>query len=345
MGAQSPASVHGDSGQSKSHPIWSADNNHSIRQHTVHMPWTSHDMPLLAGRTAVVTGANSGIGFATACALATHGADVTLAVRDLAKGEAAATRMRDQGASAVLVRRLDLADLACVHEFAEQWGNEHPDGLDLLVNNAGVMAIPRELTVDGFERQLATNYLGHYALTGLLLPALLAQPQSRIVCLSSNAHRSAKRINFDDLMGARRYSAWGAYAQSKLALLLFTSELQHRLHRIGSSTKAMAAHPGLSASNLFSGILNVGKVPVLGTGVGLLSAAVGQSASMGALPVLFAATAPDVAGDSYIGPDGPGQLRGYPQLVDRSAAAMNIEAAQRLWLVSQELTHVTIPVD
>ena len=317
----------------------------SGRLHTVHMPWSADDMPRLAGRRAIVTGANSGIGYATALALALHGAAVTLAVRDAAKGEAAAARMRELGAEQVLVGSLDLADLASVHTFADSWGHEHPEGLDLLINNAGVMAIPRAVTVDGFERQLATNYLGHYALTGLLLPALLAQPQSRVVSVSSNAHRTAKRIDFDDLMGARRYRAWGAYAQSKLAVLLFTNELQSRLHRIGSSTKAMAAHPGLSSTELFSGVMHLRKVPIAGAAASAFGAMAGQPASMGALPTLFAATSPDLHGDSYIGPDGPGQWRGHPTLVDRSDAALDVKAAQRLWDVSEQLTGVRIPLD
>ncbi len=311
----------------------------------MHMPWTPADMPSLHGRRAVVTGANGGIGFFTALELSKHGADVTLAVRDLSKGQAAEQRMKSSGAGALSVRQLDLASLASVRNFADQWSHENPSGLDLLIYNAGVMAIPRQLTPDGFEMQFATNYLGHFALTALLMPALLAQPQARIVNVTSNAHRLAKGINFDDLMGERRYRAWGAYGQSKLAQLLFTNELQVRLDRIGSSAKSLAAHPGYAATDLYRAPLRLGHIPFANALLAQVGSVFGQSAEQGAMPTLFAATAPDLNGDSYIGPDGAGQWKGYPQLVDSSAAAMDIQAATRLWNVSQELTGIRFPLD
>ncbi|MDP2287801.1 MAG: oxidoreductase [Actinomycetota bacterium] len=309
------------------------------------MPWTPADMPNLHGRRAVVTGSNGGIGYFTALELSKHGAAVTLAVRDLAKGQAAAQRMRGAGAGELAVLQLDLASQASVHAFADQWSHQNPAGLDLLINNAGVMAIPRGLSPDGFELQFATNYLGHFALTALLLPALLAQPQARIVNVTSNAHRFARSINFDDLMGERRYRAWGAYSQSKLAQLLFTNELQVRLNRIGSSAKSLAAHPGYAATGLYSAPLRLTHLPFATSVLTQIGSMFGQSAEMGAMPSLFAATAPDLNGDSYIGPNGAGQWKGYPQLVDRSAAAIDFAAATRLWSVSEELTGVQFPLD
>lgn len=302
-------------------------------------------MPSLQGRRAVVTGANGGIGYFTALELSKHGADVTLAVRDLTKGQGAAQQMTKAGAGALSVRQLDLSKLSSVRDFADQWSQENPEGLDLLINNAGVMAIPRQFTPDGFEMQFATNYLGHFALTALLMPALLAQPQTRIVNVTSNAHRFAKGINFDDLMGEKRYRAWGAYGQSKLAQLLFTNELQVRLDRIGSSAKSLAAHPGYAATGLYRAPLRLGHIPFANTLLTQVGSVLGQSAEQGAMPTLFAATAPDLNGDSYIGPNGAGQWKGYPQLVDRSAAAMDVQAATRLWLVSEELTGVHFPLD
>jgi NAD(P)-dependent dehydrogenase (short-subunit alcohol dehydrogenase family) len=214
------------------------------------VPWTEADLLDLAGRRVVVTGANSGLGFETARALAQHGAEVTLAVRSVAKGEDAAERIRSVAPSAALaVAELDLADLASVRAFVKRWTEDHPDGLHLLVNNAGVMAIPRRETADGFEMQLGTNHLGHFALTGLLLDSLAAVPGARVVTVSSAAHRFG-RMDFGDLMGVRRYNAWLAYGQSKLANLLFTSELQRRLERAGLPVTALAAHPGYAATNL-----------------------------------------------------------------------------------------------
>ena len=207
--------------------------------------WTEADLPDLSGRTALVTGANSGLGFHTARALAAHGADVTLAVRNVDKGSQARDLIRAATPDArVSVEALDLASLASIRAFADQWSAAHPDGLDLLINNAGVMATPRRTTPDGFELQFGTNHLGHFALTGLLLPALVARPRSRVVTVSSGAHRFG-RMDFDDLMGHRRYLRWRAYGQSKLANLLFTAELQRRLDLNAVADTRPGRPPGL----------------------------------------------------------------------------------------------------
>lgn len=301
-------------------------------------------MPDLTGRSAVVTGANSGIGYYTAQALARNGADVTLAVRDVAKGNAAIETMGPQPGN-LEVWRLDLADLTSVGTFAESWSSAHDSGLDLLINNAGVMAIPRRESADGHEVQLATNHLGHFALTGLLLPALIAIPHSRVVNVSSGAHRMARKINFDDLMGEERYSKWGAYGQSKLANLLFTSELQRRLAANDLTVTTSAAHPGYAATNLqgvgpaMRGASLEGKLTAVANKV------FAQSPQMGALPTLFAATMPGLPGNSYVGPSGLGEVRGHPKLVDRSEAAKDLQQARLLWEASEELTGVRYPLD
>lgn len=307
--------------------------------------WTEADLPDLSGRTALVTGANSGLGFHTARALAAHGADVTLAVRNVDKGSQARDLIRAATPDArVSVEALDLASLASIRAFADQWSAAHPDGLDLLINNAGVMATPRRTTPDGFELQFGTNHLGHFALTGLLLPALVARPRSRVVTVSSGAHRFG-RMDFDDLMGHRRYLRWRAYGQSKLANLLFTAELQRRLDLNAVATLALAAHPGYAATNLQAVGPQMDGRSWLG---GIMDAANGvlaQSAEMGALPTLFAATAPGLPGNSYIGPDGFMEQRGWPRIVDRSAAAKNVADAERLWTASEALTGVRYPLD
>lgn len=304
------------------------------------MPWTEADLPDLTGWRAVVTGANSGLGFETARALARHGASVTLAVRSVPKGQDALARIRaDAPAATVTVEELDLADLGSVRDFAQRWTAANPDGLHLLVNNAGVMAIPRRETADGFEMQLGTNHLGHFALTGLLLDALAAVPKARVVTVSSAAHRFG-RMSFDDLMGTRHYSAWRAYGQSKLANLLFTSELQRRLQHAGLAVTAMAAHPGYAATNL-QGVAPSMRGSSVGERVtGLGNRLFAQSAAMGALPTLYAATVPGLPGGSFVGPDGWLGQRGYPRVVDRSRAAKSRADAERLWRVSEDLTGV-----
>jgi len=313
----------------------------SAAQLPKHLKWTPKDMPDLTGRRALVTGANSGIGWWTTKALAEHGAEVTMAVRNLAKGEQAAAQLP----AGVEIQLLDLADLSSVQAFAQAWSAEHPDGLDLLINNAGIMAVPRRLTGDGHETQFATNHLGHFALTGLLLPALVARPHSRVVTVSSQAHRFG-RMNFDDLMGARRYNSWRAYGQSKLANLLFTSELQRRVDLAGMSITACAAHPGFAATNLiFDGFPGVERRSITDRVKALGSRTFAQSAEMGALPTLFAATYPGLPGDTYVGPDGFGEQRGHPRIVQRSDSARSQTDAQRLWTLSEELTGVHYPFD
>lgn len=304
------------------------------------MAWTEADLPDLTGRRVIVTGANSGLGYETARALAQHGATVTLAVRSVPKGRDAADRIRDLTPSAaVTAEELDLASLASVRAFAQRWTAANPDGLHLLVNNAGVMAIPRRETADGFEMQLGTNHLGHFALTGLLLDALAAVPDARVVTVSSAAHRFG-RMDFDDLMGTRRYNAWRAYGQSKLANLLFTSELQRRLQHAGLPVTAMAAHPGYAATNL-QGVAPSMRGSSLGERVTELgNRLIAQSATMGALPTLYAATAPGLPGDTFVGPDRWFEQRGHPKVVGRSRAAKSGADAARLWSVSEELTAV-----
>ncbi len=302
-------------------------------------------MPDLTGRRAIVTGANSGLGFHTAHELAAHGAQVCLAVRNPARGDDAAARIRAVVPHAdVEVLALDLADLASVRAFASGWSVLHPDGLDLLINNAGIMAIPRMTTADGFEMQFGTNHLGHFALTGLLLPALIARPRSRVVTVSSGAHRMGS-MHFDDLMGARRYRSWGAYGQSKLSNLLFTAELQRRLDHSGVHVGAFAAHPGFASTNLqAAGPTLSGRGWLVGP-TELATRVLGQSAEMGALPTLFAATAAGLPGGSYIGPDGFLEQRGHPRIVGRSKAAQSVVDAVRLWSISEDLTGVTYALE
>ena len=300
--------------------------------------WTAAAIPSLAGLRAVVTGANSGLGYETALALAAHGAQVTMAVRDTAKGDAAAQQIRAQAPQASIeVRRLDLADLASIDEFAWLWRESHPDGLDMLINNAGIMAIPRRETADGFEMQLGTNHLGHFALTGRLLDAI--RPEGRIVTVSSQAHRMG-RMDFDDLMGERKYGAWRAYGQSKLANLLFMRSLAERLERAGSTIASVAAHPGFASTHLQAVAPEMkgrGWQVKIMDGVNKVMA---QSAAMGALPTLYAATFPAIRSGDYVGPDGFGEQRGHPKLVGMNASARDDEAANRLWTVSEDLTGV-----
>ena len=302
--------------------------------------WTAAAIPSLTGRRVIVTGANSGIGFETAKVLTAKGATVTLAVRDPKKGEHAAAAM---GPLATPMQ-LDLTSLDSVRKFAAEWSEQNPEGLDLLINNAGIMAIPRTITTDGFEAQLATNHLGHFALTGLLIPALVAVPNSRVVTVSSLAHKMVRGMNFDDLMGERKYRSWNAYGQSKLANLLFTAELQRKLTRDGYSTIAVAAHPGFTSTNLQGTAAKMKGNALEFQITEFVSRRVGQSPEMGVLPTLFAATAPGLPGDSYVGPKDLKQSRGYPVLVDRSAAAQNMAEAARLWEVSTELTGVEYPL-
>ena len=285
--------------------------------------WTAADLPALDGRSAVVTGANSGLGLVTARELARAGARVVLAVRDTTRGERAASTI----AGDTEVRELDLADLASVRAFAHGWDGE----LDLLINNAGVMAVPERRTKDGFELQIGTNHLGHFALTNLLLGRI----SGRVVTVSSTAHR-AGRIRLDDLNWERDpYERWPAYCQSKLANLLFTMELQRRLEQAGSAVVAHAAHPGYASTNLQGHTGNAVQHVFMSVTNRLLA----QSDRMGALPTLYAATQ-DLPPDSYVGPRGLTEQRGYPGAAGRTPASRDPEVARRLWELSEELTGV-----
>jgi NAD(P)-dependent dehydrogenase (short-subunit alcohol dehydrogenase family) len=293
--------------------------------------FSAADIPDLTGKTAIVTGASSGIGRTAAAALANAGARVVLAVRDQGRGEAAAATMP----GATEVRLLDLADLESVRAFADGWQGE----IDLLINNAGVMAPPLTRTADGFELQFGTNHLGHFALTNRLLPNVTG----RVVTLSSGMHQIGA-IDFADLnWERRRYRPWRAYGQSKLANLLFTSELQRRLTQAGSPVKATAAHPGYAATNLQrppAGQSRSGS-QFMGFAMALGNQLVAQDATSGALPTLYAAVA-DIPGDSYAGPGGI-TMHGPPKLGRRSAAARDADVARRLWAASETLTEVAFP--
>jgi NAD(P)-dependent dehydrogenase (short-subunit alcohol dehydrogenase family) len=284
--------------------------------------WIAADVPDQSGRTFIVTGANSGLGAATARVLAECGARVVLACRNVEKGAAAAATMSGD----VSVRQLDLADLASVRAFAE-----NTERFDVLVNNAGVMAVPLRRTADGFESQIGTNFLGHFALTVQLLPVIA----DRVVTVSSNAHRWG-RINIDDLNWQRRhYRRWLAYGQSKLADLMFAHELQRRLHAAGSTLRSVAAHPGYAATELQSGTESrADRIMSLGNRL------IAQSAERGALPIVYAATMADVRGGEYWGPDGLGELRGHPTRVGSSRSSRDVRTAALLWTRAEELTGV-----
>ncbi len=304
--------------------------------------FTAADVPDQSGRAAVVTGANSGLGAVTAKELARAGAQVVIACRNLQKGERAAEDIRRSVPGAKLaVMELDLADLRSVRAFAAEASERHPQ-LDLLVNNAGVMAPPRRLTADGFESQIGTNHLGHFTLTARLLEALGRASAPRVVTLSSGAHRIG-RIKLGDLQSERRYNNWLAYGQSKLANLVFCFELQRRATAAGMGLLSVAAHPGYAATNLqFAG-------PSRAVERGVMAVAnrvVAQSAEMGALPTLYAATAADVPPAAFVGPDGFMEQRGYPHVVTGAGKAYDEETAAKLWELSEELTgeHFRFPV-
>ncbi|HEY7919209.1 MAG TPA: oxidoreductase [Streptosporangiaceae bacterium] len=288
--------------------------------------WTAAQLPDLSGQTVVVTGASSGIGAATAGELSRAGAKVVLGVRDVAKGEAAAARM----AGETDVRRLDLTDLASVREFAGGWAGH----LDILINNAGIMMVPAGRTADGFELQIGTNHLGHFALTNLMLP----QITGRIVTVTSDLHKIGK-IKVDDLNWENRtYKPLGAYCQSKLANVLFTLELQRRLASSGSVVRAIAAHPGVAETNLIS---HVGGFQ--GAVSKLFLGPITQDGEHGALPTLYAATR-DIPGGSYVGPDGLIHTKGYPEVSKPSRLSRNADLARRLWDASASLTHTDFAV-
>jgi NAD(P)-dependent dehydrogenase (short-subunit alcohol dehydrogenase family) len=297
--------------------------------------WSPAEMPSLVGMTAVVTGANSGIGWYTALELARHGATVTLAVRNEGKGEAAAARIRDAASGAdVHVARLDLGSLESVRAFAESWQGS----LGLLVNNAGLMSPPRyRQTQDGFELQFGTNHLGHFALTGRLLPALLAAPAPRVVTVSSIAHRQGKATVLEG-NPAEHYDPLTSYGNSKLANLLFARELQRRATEAGVALTSTAAHPGQSSTNLVTSEQGLGSLPGVRFVAPVLLKLVLQSAKAGAEPTLYAATAAEPG--SYTGPQGLRETRGRIGPATMSPLALDDDLAGRLWAVSEDLTGV-----
>jgi NAD(P)-dependent dehydrogenase (short-subunit alcohol dehydrogenase family) len=305
--------------------------------------WSQADIPDQSGRVAVVTGANTGIGYETAAMLAYSGAHVVLAVRNLEKGNEALSRIvaaAGQGAREVHVtlQALDLTSLDSVRSAADKLRDAYA-GIDLLINNAGVMLTPKQVTADGFEMQFGTNHLGHFALTGLLFDRLLQVRGSRVVTVSSLGHRMRAGIHFDDLQWERRYDRAGAYAQSKLANLLFTYELQRRLAAADATTIAVAAHPGSSNTELMRNL-----PAIVRPAATLLGPVLFQSAAMGALPTLRAATDPAVTGAQYYGPAGFLEQRGHPVLVRSSAQSHDEDLQRRLWTVSEELTGVRFGV-
>ena len=301
--------------------------------------WTADDMPDLSGKTIVVTGGNSGIGYEAALEFARKRADVILACRDSGKARTAAAQISESSPGAkVEVMELDLSNLASVRGFADAFHLAHP-ALHVLCNNAGVMAIPYRTTADGFEMQFGTNHLGHFALTGLLLDRLLATEGGRVVNVSSGGHRMGS-IRFDDLQWQKGYRKWMAYGQSKLANLLFTFELQRRADAAGAKLLSVACHPGYAATNLQAAGPRMQGSSMMESLFSVGNSLFAQSAAMGALPTEYAAVAPDVHGGDYIGPDGIGELWGHPVKVGCSAAARDTAAAARLWEVSEQLTNV-----
>jgi NAD(P)-dependent dehydrogenase (short-subunit alcohol dehydrogenase family) len=299
--------------------------------------WTTTDIPDQTGRVAVITGANTGLGYETAAALAAKGARVVLAVRNLDKGKDAAALINKRSPAAeVILQELDLTSLDSIRAAAEQLRSDH-DRIDLLINNAGVMYTPKSTTKDGFELQFGTNHLGHFAFTGLLLDRLLPIAGSRVVTVSSIGHRIRADIHFEDLQWEHSYNRVAAYGQAKLANLLFTYELQRRLAPHGTTTAA-AAHPGGSNTELMRNL-----PPLLARVTPLIEPLL-QGPAMGALPSLRAATDPAVVGGQYFGPDGFAQTRGYPKVVGSSRKSHDVDRQRRLWAVSEELTGVVYPV-
>ena len=302
--------------------------------------WTAEDVPSQAGRRVLITGANSGIGFEAALELARKGAEVILPARTQAKADQAASRIVQQVPAAKLYTEiLDLASLVSIRSFAKRVTEKFPGkSLDLLINNAGVMALPkREITEDGFERQFATNYLGPFALTGLLLPSIKVQPGSRVVTLSSGISHQGS-IQFDNLQSERIYKPmFQAYAQSKLADLIFSQELQRRLTSVASPILSTAAHPGYAVTNLQTGDLNTGITVMMKVMKPFFS----QDAAHGALPTLFAATAVEAVPGGFYGPDGIGELKGFPRPVRLAKGALDLVTAKRLWNESERLTGVS----
>ena len=293
------------------------------------MKWTTDNIQNLSGKVVIVTGANSGIGFETALTLSLKRAHVILGCRTVEKGNNAIERIKEHDSQVTVeTMKLDLAELQSVENFSEEFKNNFTK-LHILINNAGIMKTPFQRTVDGYESQFQTNHLGHFALTGLLMNLLKHEKGSRIVTVSSNGHKFAK-INFNNLQGEQKYNAQGAYGQSKLANLLFTYELQRRLEKANLDTIAVAVHPGWTVTNLQKHWLLLR----------ILNPILGQKAQKGALPSLYAATAPEVKGGDYYGPSGLQELRGYPKKVQSSKLSHDEELAIKLWEISEELTGV-----
>ncbi|HAH58025.1 MAG: oxidoreductase [Lentimicrobiaceae bacterium] len=297
------------------------------------MSFNIHEIPTQKGRIAIVTGANDGLGFQTTLALSKTGMKVVMACRNQEKGDKAREEIIRQVPEANLeLMHLDLSKLSSVHAFAKEYKQKH-EQLDLLINNAGIMIPPYELTEDGFESQLGVNYLGHFLLTGLLLPLLEKASGSRVVSLSSNAHKNGK-IHFDDLNFKKKYAAFAAYSQSKLACLIFAKELQRRLDKSGSKVLSVAAHPGMSDTSLFKHV--PGFVTILfGWLIRLLMA---QTAEDGAMPTLYAALGNDIQGGDYIGPGGWQEWKGKPVKVKGTKLSEDKEVAKKLWKESGKLT-------
>jgi NAD(P)-dependent dehydrogenase (short-subunit alcohol dehydrogenase family) len=305
--------------------------------------WSEADIPDLNGKTVVITGANSGLGLAAADALAAKGAQVVLACRDQAKGRAAEEQIRGRHAGAkTALLPLDLSSLADIRRFADAVQTAHPR-IDVLMNNAGVMALPYRKTADGFEMQFGTNHLGHFALTGLLLGRMLTTDGARVVTVSSGAHRMG-RIRFDDPQWEQGYRKWPAYGQSKLANLLFAYELQRRLAAAGATVISVAAHPGYAATNLQAVGPRMQGSSLLERVMEIGNTLFSQSAAMGALPQIYAAVALDVHGGDYYGPESIGELWGHPRKVTSNASSQDVTAARRLWTLSEQLTGVTYPL-
>lgn len=301
--------------------------------------WTTEQMPDLADRVVIVTGANSGIGREAAREFARRDATVILACRNMERGEQCGSDIAaDVGGASLDLRQLDLADLESVDEFADGVLTDY-SRLDILCNNAGLMAIPRRETSDGFEMQLGVNHLGHFALTGRLLELILETPSSRVVTVSSNAHKFGE-IRFEDLHWERGYSKWGAYGQSKLANLHFAFELQRRFDHFGHDSISVGCHPGMAHTNLAEkGPLMSGR-KLMAKASNLFTKTFGQSAKKGALPVLYAAVESRLEGAEYVGPDGFAEAQGYPEITEPDEEARDEEVARRLWDVSEGLTGV-----
>ncbi|HTN99949.1 MAG TPA: oxidoreductase [Microthrixaceae bacterium] len=301
--------------------------------------WTSQDIPDQHGRIAVVTGANSGLGLESAKALARSGAMVVMACRNLERGEAARLLVeREATGEAPRLQELDLADLSSVSNASAELAKTLPH-IDILLNNAGVMALPERWTAEGHEMQFGTNHLGHFALTAHLLPLLDSANNSRVVTTSSHMHRIGK-MHWEDLDWKKGYRRWPAYGQSKLANLLFAMELDRRASAAGSTVESMAAHPGYASTGLQQAGPNMSDRKLAARVVGLGNMTIAQSAQMGALPQLFAATSPTAMSGRYYGPGGVGELHGSPREVKPMSAALSREEGHRLWNISENLTGV-----